>query len=150
MTHRMTRVATVRSRAQRVVRNVVMSGVGRIGALPRKMAGNLAQLDIIYQNGWRVDPSTTVERLIPSRRGEASDPRLAIRVLVPAAFAAQASAEAARHASAAVQIVARDDLDQAILVRPDGYIAARSAPSDLDNLLNNLDCALSPSAAKSA
>ena len=42
MTHRMTRVATLRSRAQRIVRNVVMSGVGRIGALPRKMAGNLA------------------------------------------------------------------------------------------------------------
>jgi 2-polyprenyl-6-methoxyphenol hydroxylase-like FAD-dependent oxidoreductase len=148
MTHRMTRVATLRSRAQRIVRNVVMSGIGHIGALPRKMAGNLAQLDLTYRDGWRVDPSTAIERLAPSRRGEASDPALAFRLLVPAAFAAQASAEAARHSSAAVQVVAHDDIDQAILVRPDGFIAGRSDPSDLANLLNNLDRALNPSAAK--
>jgi 2-polyprenyl-6-methoxyphenol hydroxylase-like FAD-dependent oxidoreductase len=147
MTHRMTRVATLRSRAQRMVRNVVMSGVGRIGALPRKMAGNLAQLDLIYRDGWRVDPSTRVERLAPSRRGEASDPALAFRLLVPSAFAARAGAEVAHRSSTAVRIVARDDIDQAILVRPDGYVAGRSAPSDVTNLLDGLDRALDPTSA---
>ena len=146
MTHRMTGVATLRSRARRIIRNVVMSGVGRLGALPRAMAGNLAQLNITYQDGWRVDPATAVERLVPSDRGEAADPALAFRLLVPAAYAARASAEAARHTSVAVQVVARDDLDRAILVRPDGYIAGRCDPSDLANLLADLERALAPSA----
>ena len=118
-----------------------------MGPLPRKLAGNLAQLDLTYRDGWRVDPSTKVARQVPARRGEASDPALAFRLLVPAAFAAQANAEAAHHTSASVRIDARDDLDQAVLVRPDGYIAGRSAPADLASLLDSLDRALSPSAA---
>jgi 2-polyprenyl-6-methoxyphenol hydroxylase-like FAD-dependent oxidoreductase len=45
-----------------------------------------------------------------------------------------------------IGIVARDDLDQAILVRPDGYIAGCSAPADYAKLLSGLDRALAPTA----
>ena len=62
ITHRMTQLATMRSRVQRMARNVLISAARRVGPLPRKLAGNLAQLDLTYRDGWRVDPSTKVAR----------------------------------------------------------------------------------------
>jgi hypothetical protein len=129
------------------VRNLLISVVGRIGALPRTLAGNLAQLDLTYRDGWHVGPSTVVDRLVPAGRGEASDATLAFRLLVPSALAARVNVEVVQHASVAVRVVARDDLNEVILVRPDGYIAARTAPTDLTNLLKRLDHALCPSGA---
>jgi len=143
-THRLTWLATMQSPAMRLVRNVLMAGANRVGRLPRRLAGNLAQLDITYQGGWRVDASTVVERLVPAARVGVDDLTPAFRLLVPEAFESQAGAARARVPTIPLRVEAQAGLEESLLVRPDGYVAGRAPAGDHERLLTLLTRALSP------
>ncbi|MCA1730725.1 MAG: FAD-dependent monooxygenase [Actinobacteria bacterium] len=142
MTDRMTRLATVRSPVARRLRNLLIAGACRGGWLPRRLATNLAEIDISYQNGWSIDDSTTVERWAPKGEGSipSSDP--ALRLVVPEAQEARAATDAARFPNVPVRVVPRSDVAGAVVVRPDGYVAGRSTTSDYAALLDLLARAL--------
>jgi 2-polyprenyl-6-methoxyphenol hydroxylase-like FAD-dependent oxidoreductase len=141
-THRITRLATMRSPIARRVRNVLLSGVDRTGWLAGRLGENLAEIDIAYRNGWSVDGSTAVERWAP--KGDAAllgaDP--AFRLVVPTAHADDATAVATRFPGLPVRVVPKPGLEEAAIVRPDGYVAGRSAPGEEARLLDLLTRAL--------
>jgi hypothetical protein len=141
ITDRMTQLATMRSPVARRLRNLLIAGAGRGGWLPRRLASNLAEIDISYQNGWSVDGST-VERWAPKGDGSipSSDPVL--RLVVPEAREARALADAARFPNVPVRVVSGPDVKGAVVVRPDGYVAGRSTTGDYPELLDLLARAL--------
>src|SRR5215213_1343685 len=67
ITHRLTRLATVRSPVARRLRNILLAAAGWDGRLPRRLATNLAEIEIVYRDGWSVDSSTAVRRWAPKR-----------------------------------------------------------------------------------
>ncbi|MDQ3590103.1 MAG: FAD-dependent monooxygenase [Actinomycetota bacterium] len=138
MTHRLTRLATMRSPALRRLRNVLIPLAGRSGRLPRRLATNLAQLDIAYRDGWSVDSSTALERWAP--KGDGTLPHLdpALRLAVPEGHEKRAIAEVARFPGVPVRVASRSGLEEAEIVRPDGYVAGRGSPDDPARLLGLL------------
>ena len=142
MTHRLTRIATMRSPVARRIRNALIAGAGRSGWLPRRLATDLAQIDTVYRDGWSVDCSTVVERWASKGDGTAPGLDLAFRLVVPESHGAQAIAGTARYADVPVSAVVRPGLSEAVVVRPDGYVAGRSALSDHLRLLGLLARAL--------
>lgn len=141
-THRLTRLATMRSLVTRSLRNVLISAVGRGERLPKRLATNLAEIDVSYRNGWSVDGSTTVERWAPKHEGVAPDLDPTLRLVVPENQQEQAIADVARFPGIPVHVVPKAGLTEAVIVRPDGYVAGRGAPSDLSRLLGLLARAL--------
>ena len=141
-THRITRLATIRSPIARRVRNVLLSGADRTGWLAGRLAKNLAEIDITYRGGWSVDGSTAVERWAPKGDGAlpGSDP--AFRLMVPSACADDAAAAAARFPGLPVRVATKPGLEEAAIVRPDGYVAGRSAAGEEARLLDLLAKAL--------
>jgi 2-polyprenyl-6-methoxyphenol hydroxylase-like FAD-dependent oxidoreductase len=141
LTDRITRLATIHSAVARRLRNTLISGAGRGGWLPRRLATNLAEINIVYQDGWSVDGSTTVERWAKGDGSLASlDP--ALRFVVPKAQEARVIADIARFPNLPVRVVSRPNVAEAAVVRPDGYVAGRSATSDYVRLLDLLARAL--------
>lgn len=141
-THRLTRLATMRSLVTRSLRNVLISAVGRGERLPKRLATNLAEIDVSYRNGWSVDGSTTVERWAPKHEGVAPDLDPALRLVVPESQQEQAIADVARFPGIPVHVVPKVGITEAVIVRPDGYVAGRGAPSDHSRLLGLLARAL--------
>ena len=141
-THRITRLATMRSRGSRRIRNILLSGANRTGWLAARLARNLAEIDITYRSGWSIDGSTAVERWAPKGEGAlpAADP--AFRLEVPSARADDAAASAAHFPDLPVCVAPKPDLEEAAIVRPDGYVAARSAAGEEARLLDLLAKAL--------
>ncbi len=64
-----------------VPEEVDVAMVGRIGRLPEKLAKNLAELDVAYADGWSVDGSTRLERLVSQGGGALGDPDPALRLV---------------------------------------------------------------------
>jgi 2-polyprenyl-6-methoxyphenol hydroxylase-like FAD-dependent oxidoreductase len=149
-TDRLTRLATMNSPLARRIRNFLISMVGRIGLLPRRLAENLAELDVAYPDGWSLDGSTTVERWPPKGRGNPTglDPSLCLAV--PESWGKQAIAEAGRFPSLPVNVASRPELEESVIVRPDGYVAGRGAPEDSERLLGLLVAALGTQALQPA
>jgi 2-polyprenyl-6-methoxyphenol hydroxylase-like FAD-dependent oxidoreductase len=140
-TDRLTQLATMRSPVFRWMRNVLISGGGRVQWLPRRLARNLAEIDVAYDGGWRVDGSTA-ERRVSKRDGALSNLDPALRLVVPEDNEAQAVADAAYFPSIPVRVVPEHGLGAAVLVRPDGYVAGRDARGDHVRLLELLARAL--------
>ena len=143
MTARLTRLATMRSPVVRRLRNAIIAVAGRGGRLPRRLATNLAEIDIAYQNGWSIDGSTIVKRWAPKEDGLLSSMDPTFRLVVPEAQKPRAIADAARFPNVPVRIVSRPGVMQTLIVRPDGYVAGRSTTSDHAKLLDHLVRALS-------
>ena len=146
-THRLTRLATVRSPVARHLRNALLAVAGLGGRLPRRLAANLAEVDIVYRGGWSADGSNTVERWIPEggkTAAENQDPASgpAFRLLVPEVHEAQVLDAAARFPGLPVRVVPVPGVTEASLVRPDGYVAGRSGAEDSTRLLGLLAQAL--------
>jgi hypothetical protein len=142
-THRLTRLATVRSPVARRLRNILLAAAGRDGRLPRRLATNLAEIDIVYRDGWSADGSTAVERWAPKRgvaQAENLDPASgpAFRLVVPEGHEGQVLAAAARFPDLPVRVVAIPGIVEASLVRPDGYVAGRGGAGDAARLLGLL------------
>ena len=138
-THRLTRLATVRSPVARHLRNALLAVAGLDGRLPRRLAANLAEVDIVYPGGWSADGSNTVERWIPEggrKAAENQDPASgpASRLLVPEGHEAQVLDAAARFPGLPVRVVPVPGVTEASLVRPDGYVAGRSGAEDSTRL----------------
>jgi hypothetical protein len=129
-THRLTRLATLRSPVARRFRNALLAVAGRSGWLPRRLATNFAELDIVYHDGWSVDSSTVVERWAPKSDGAFPDLDLALRLVISKGHESQAAAVTARYPGVPVRVVARPGLAEAVIVRPDGYVAGRGSPDD--------------------
>ena len=133
--HRLTRLATMRSPGARRVRNVLLTVAGRLGGLPRRLATNLAEIDIVYHGGWGADGSTAVERRAPERRVTVSDAWATasgpeFRLLIPEGHEDRVLADAARFPGLPVRVVPVPGIAEASLVRPDGYVAGRSGARD--------------------
>jgi 2-polyprenyl-6-methoxyphenol hydroxylase-like FAD-dependent oxidoreductase len=141
-TDRLTRLATLRSPVARRLRNALISMVGRIGQLPEKLARNLAGLDVAYADGWSVDGSTRLERLVPQGGGALGDPDPALRLLVPESLEARAIAAVRDYPEIPVRVVAKRGPVEVALVRPDGYVAGHAAPEEYAKLVQLLARAL--------
>ena len=141
-THRLTRLATLRSPAARRFRNVLLAAAGRSGWLPRRLATNLAELGITYHDGWSVDGSTTVERWISKRDGVDLGLDPALHLVIPDGYEGPAVVAAARYPGVPVHVVARPGLSETVIVRPDGYVAGRGNADDYARLLDLLAQAL--------
>ncbi len=141
-THRLTRLATMRSPVTRSLRNALISAVGRGERLPKRLATNLAEIDVSYRDGWSVDGSTIVERWAPKHEGVAPDLDPALRLVVPESQQEQAIADVALFPDFPVRVVPKAGLTGAVIVRPDGYVAGRGAPGDRARLLGLLARAL--------
>ena len=141
-THRITRLATMRSRVARRVRNVLLSGANRTGRLAGRLARNLAEIDIAYRNGWSVDGSTTVERWAP--KGDGTLPGLdpAFSVVIPDAHADDVAVAATRFPGLPVRVAPEPGLEEVAIVRQDGYVAGRAVPGEETRLLDLLAKAL--------
>jgi 2-polyprenyl-6-methoxyphenol hydroxylase-like FAD-dependent oxidoreductase len=142
-THRLTRLATVRSPVARRLRNILLAAAGRDGRLPRRLATNLAEIDIVYRDGWSADGSTAVGRWAPKRsvaQAENLDPASgpAFRLVVPEGHEGQVLAAAARFPDLPVRVVPIPGIVEASLVRPDGYVAGRGGAGDGARLLGML------------
>jgi hypothetical protein len=135
---RLTRLATMRAPLARRLRNVLIPMVGRIGRLPEKLARNLAELDIAYADGWSVDGSTRLERLVPQGGGALGDPDPALRLLVPGGLEARAVAAVRDYPEVPVRVVPKGGLAEVAVVRPDGYVAGRGAPEEYAKLVELL------------
>ena len=142
-TDRITRLATMRSPVPRRLRNALIAIAGRSGRLPKRLATNLAELDISYQNGWSIDGSTTVERWASKGDSSLSNLDPVLKLVVPEAQEAQAVVDAARFADVPVRVVPRPDVAETVVVRPDGYVAGRSNKGDHARLLDLLARSLS-------
>jgi 2-polyprenyl-6-methoxyphenol hydroxylase-like FAD-dependent oxidoreductase len=139
---RLTRLATMRAPLARRLRNLLIPMVGRIGRLPERLARNLAELDIVYADGWSVDGSTRLERLVPQGDGVLEDPDPAFRLLVPRGLEARAIAAVRGYPEVPVRVVPKGGLAEVAVVRPDGYVAGRGAPEEYAKLLGLLAGAL--------
>lgn len=142
-TDRITRLAMMRSPVPRRLRNALIAIAGRSGRLPKRLATNLAELDISYQNGWSIDGSTTVERWASKGDSSLSNLDPVLKLVVPEAQEAQAVVDAARFADVPVRVVPRPDVAETVVVRPDGYVAGRSNKGDHARLLDLLARSLS-------
>jgi 2-polyprenyl-6-methoxyphenol hydroxylase-like FAD-dependent oxidoreductase len=145
--HRLTRLATVRSPVARRLRNALLAVAGLTGPLPRRLAANLAEVDIVYRGGWSADGSNAVGRWIPEggmaaaeNQDTASGP--AFGLVVPEGHEAQVLDAAARFPGLAVRVVPVPGVAEASLVRPDGYVAGRGGAGDGARLLGLLARAL--------
>ena len=145
--HRLTRLATVRSPVARRLRNALLAVAGLTGPLPRRLAANLAEVDIVYRGGWSADGSNAVGRWIPEggmaaaeNQDTASGP--AFGLVVPEVHEAQVLDAAARFPGLAVRVVPVPGVAEASLVRPDGYVAGRGGAGDGARLLGLLAQAL--------
>lgn len=146
-THRLTRLATVRTPVARCLRNALLAVAGLDGRLPRRLAANLAEVDIVYRGGWSADGSNTVERQMPEggmTAAENHDPASgpAFGLLVPEVHEAQILDAAARFPGVPVRVVPVPGIAEASLVRPDGYVAGRGGAGDGARLLGLLARAL--------
>ena len=141
-TDRLTRLATVHSPVARRIRNILLAVAGRDGGLPRRLATNLAEIDIVYRDGWSADGSTAVGRWAPKRgvaQAENLDPASgpAFMLVVPEGYEEQVLA-AARFPDLPVRVVPIPGIVGASLVRPDGYVAGRGGAGDAARLLGLL------------
>ena len=141
-TDRITRLATMRSPIARRLRNVLLSGADRTGWLAGRLASNLSEIDIAYRNGWGIDGSTTVERWTPKGDAALAGPDPAFRLVVPSAHADDAAAAVTRLPGLPVRVAPKPGLEEAAIVRPDGYVAGRGAPGEEARLLDLLARAL--------
>jgi len=140
--HRLTRLATMRSPVARRLRNALLAVAGRTGRLPRRLATNLAEIDVAYSDGWSVDGSTEVGRWSPRQAGVSRGSEPAFGMVVPEGNEARVAAEAARFPGLSVRVVPAPGLPEALVVRPDGYVAGRGAPGEAERLLGLLARAL--------
>ena len=140
--HRLTRLATMRSPVARRLRNVLLAVAGRVGRLPRRLAANLAEIDIVYRDGWSLDGSTAVERWAPKHACVSRGVDPAFGLVVPEGHEAGAAVDAARFPGVPVRIVPVPGLQEVLVVRPDGYVAGRGAPGEGARLLSLLVRAL--------
>ncbi len=142
-TDRLTRLATMRSPLARRLRNVLITLAGRAGRLPQRLAQNLSELDVSYHGGWSVDGPKTVERWATTKGyGAIRDLDPAFRLVVPQAEQERVAADVARFRGLPVRVVPQADLAQAMLVRPDGYVAGHAASGQHARLLGLLARAL--------
>jgi len=140
--HRLTRLATLRSPVPRRLRNVLLPVAGRVGRLPRRLATNLAEIDIVYRDGWSLDGSTAVERWAQKHACVSRGVDPAFGLVVPEGHEAGAAVDAARFPGVPVRIVPVPGLQEVLVVRPDGYVAGRGAPGEGARLLSLLVRAL--------
>jgi len=141
-THRLTRLATLRSPVARRLRNAGLALAGRVDRLPRRLATTLAELDLVYGDGWSVDGSTTVERFAPKGACGPARPDSAFTLVVPEGYETRATMAASRLPAVPVRIESKPGLEKCALVRPDGYVAGRGSPDDARRLLGLLARAL--------
>lgn len=137
-THRLTRLATMRSPVGRRIRNLLISGAGRSGPLPRRLARNLAQIDVAYRDGWCVSGSGAVERWASKAGAPTLSPDPTLALVVPEDYEREAMAGAKRFSDLPVRVAPATGVDMATLVRPDGYVAGRSAPDEHKHLVGLL------------
>ena len=126
----------------RRLRNILLAVAGRDGRLPRRLATNLAEIDIVYRDGWSADGSTTVGRWVP-KLGVAQDldPAAsgpAFTLVISEGHEEQVLAAAARFPDLPVRVVPTPGIVEAWLVRPDGYVAGRVGAGDAARLLGLL------------
>ena len=141
-THRLTRLATLRSPIVRRLRNAGLGLAGRLDRLPRRLAANLAELDLVYRDGWSIDGSTTVERFAPTGDGSLAQPDPAFVLVIPEGYETHAMMAASRFSALPVRLASRPGLEEAAMVRPDGYVAGRGSADDARLLLGFLARAL--------
>jgi 2-polyprenyl-6-methoxyphenol hydroxylase-like FAD-dependent oxidoreductase len=130
-THRLTRLATLRGRGRRAMRNALVGAVGGVPVVRRVMAQNLSELAVSYASG-RGRPGTrsgdrAAVEFPPLPPGEP-----VFRLVLPeSATAEQVAAieSAGERRSAGVLVHRAGEESMAQLVRPDGYLAA-VAPLD--------------------
>jgi 2-polyprenyl-6-methoxyphenol hydroxylase-like FAD-dependent oxidoreductase len=137
-TDRLTRLATLRSPVARRLRNAGLQLAGRTGSLPRRLATNLAELDIVYRDGWSVDGSTKVERFVPRGDGGLAGSEPAFELVVPEGHEEPAATEAPRFSAVPVRLASGPGLEEATIVRSDGYVAGSGSPDDPRRLLGPL------------
>ena len=126
----------------RRLRNVLLAVAGRVGPLPRLLATNLAEISIVYRDGWSVDGSTAVERWAPEYASVSNGPEPTFGLVVPESHEVRALADAAHFPNLPVRVVPASGLSEILLVRPDGYVAGRGAPGEGARLLGLLAWAL--------
>lgn len=140
-TDRLTRLATMRSPVTRRLRNILLAGAGLFERVPRRLAFNLAEIDIAYPNGWAVEGSAAVGRWTQEDRILTSmEP--AFLLIVPAGEEERATSDAAKLPELPVRVIPGTGLAQITLVRPDGYVAGRCAPGEAARLLKLFSQAL--------
>jgi hypothetical protein len=127
----------------RRIRNILLAVAGRDGRLPRRLATNLSEIDIVYRDGWSSNGSTAVGRWAPKRgvaQAENLDPASGptFRLVVPKGHEGQVLAAAARFPDLPVRVVPIPGNVEAVLVRPDGYVAGRGGVRDAARLLGLL------------
>jgi hypothetical protein len=127
----------------RRLRNILLALAGRDGRLPRRLATNLAEIGIVYRDGWSADGSTAVARWAPKRgvaQAENLDPASgpAFTLVVPEGHEEQVLAAAARFPDLPVRVVPIPGIVEASLVRPDGYVAGHGGAGDTVRLLGLL------------
>src|SRR5262245_30775414 len=114
LTHRLTRVATVRGPAVRRLRNVALRVLGRVGSVHRALAMNLSGLSVDYSGQGRGPGSRGVPMLPPD--GHA----YAWRLLTPSPDSAETRRMAERSA-VPITVLHHPRLHTPVLIRPDGY-----------------------------
>jgi hypothetical protein len=127
----------------RRLRNILLAVAGRDGRLPRRLATNLAEIDIVYRDGWSADGSTTVGRWVPKpgvAQAQDLDPASgpAFTLVISEGHEEQVLAAAARFPDLPVRVVPTPGIVEAWLVRPDGYVAGRGGAGDAARLLGLL------------
>ncbi len=127
----------------RCLRNILLAVAGRDGQLPRRLATNLVEINIVYRDGGSADGSTAVGRWVPKRgvaQAENLDPASgpAFRLVVPEGHEGQVLAAAARFPDLPVRVVPIPGIVEASLVRPDASVAGRGGAGDAARLLGLL------------
>ena len=106
--------------------------------MPRRLATNLAELDIVYRDGWSVDRSTKVERFVSRGDGGLVGSEPAFGLVVPEGREEPAATEAPHFSAVPVRLTSGPGLEEATIVRPDGYVASHGSPDDPQLLLGPL------------
>jgi 2-polyprenyl-6-methoxyphenol hydroxylase-like FAD-dependent oxidoreductase len=146
LTHALVRLSTVRQPAKRGIRDVVVPALGRSAAVQRRAARRLSQVYVSYppgalvrKDGGRGAPKAgqRVPDLPVRSGGRAGTLHGALRagrhvlVVAPAHAASVLGDPAVRANAADLDVVEATGAGRVLLVRPDGYVAARGKPGDL-------------------
>jgi 2-polyprenyl-6-methoxyphenol hydroxylase-like FAD-dependent oxidoreductase len=134
-TDRLTRMATTRSPLTQHARNVALLAAGRVPAVRRRIARDLSQLSVAYRPAWGRLPGggRRWSGVVPP--ADAQGPRL--HAVVPQWVAPGADAS-----TPAVDVVPSAGVESAVVLRPDGYVAAATEPEALPELLDDVTAAL--------
>lgn len=137
-THRLTRLATMRGRGRRTVRNALLGVVGSIPAVQNMMTHRLSELAVTYAHGRGQNrPGDKATAELPPLPPGVPTFRLALpKHTSPGQEAA--IRRAAEQASAQVLIYLADGVTSAQLVRPDGHLAAAGPVEQAADLLAHL------------